>query len=80
MATSKVAITLDTKTLRKVDQLVKSGSFINRSRAIQQALEEKVIRLEKTRLARECAKLDAKEEKALADEGISKEVDQWPEY
>jgi hypothetical protein len=36
--------------------------------------------LEKGRLARECAKLDPKFEKALAEEGLSAKADQWPEY
>jgi hypothetical protein len=31
-------------------------------------------------LARECAKLDPKEERALADEGLSADRDSWPEY
>jgi hypothetical protein len=31
-------------------------------------------------LARECAKLDPKYEAALAEEGMSSEAEQWPEY
>jgi len=41
---------------------------------------EKLRKLERTRLARECAKLDPKFEKALAEEGMSEELSDWPEY
>lgn len=80
MAVSKIAITLDEIMLKKIDGLVRSGIFPNRSRAIQTAVEEKLMRLEKTRLARECAKLDHPFEQRIADEGIVSEVDEWPEY
>ena len=80
MSTSKVAITLDEKTLAKLDHLVKAQVFPNRSKAIQQAVEEKLIRIDRRRLARECAKLDSKSERAFAEEGIEKELEGWPEY
>jgi predicted transcriptional regulator len=32
------------------------------------------------RLARECAKLDRKFEQSMAEEGLSVEVGEWPEY
>ncbi|PKL20131.1 MAG: CopG family transcriptional regulator, partial [Spirochaetae bacterium HGW-Spirochaetae-4] len=51
-----------------------------RSRAIQEAVSEKLARLERSRLARECAKLDQGFEQAMAEEGMSIEVRQWPEY
>ena len=54
--------------------------FPNRSRAIQEAIAEKIERIEKSRLARECAKLDAEEEARIAEEGMDSEVDEWPEY
>jgi Arc/MetJ-type ribon-helix-helix transcriptional regulator len=54
--------------------------FPNRSKAIQEAVEEKLKRMEKTRLAEECAKLDPKYEQTLAEEGFSSEIDEWPEY
>jgi metal-responsive CopG/Arc/MetJ family transcriptional regulator len=80
MATAKVAITLDKKTLDRVDSLVKNRVFSNRSKVIQKAVEEKLERLERSRLARECAKLDPAFEKVMAEEGISEELSQWPEY
>ena len=80
MSTLKVAITLDEKTLTKLDRLVKAHVFPNRSKAIQQAVEEKLDRMDRRRLARECSKLDPNFEKRLADEGLSQEMAQWPEY
>jgi metal-responsive CopG/Arc/MetJ family transcriptional regulator len=80
MATSKIAITIDRDTLNKLDLLVKSNLFPNRSRAIQEAVAEKLQRLEKSRLARECAKLNPQFEQALAEEGLEMEIDEWPEY
>ena len=80
MSTAKVAITLDENILRRLDRLVKNRVFENRSRAIQEAVREKLSRLERDRLARECAKLDRKFEQAMAEEGLSVEVEEWPEY
>ena len=80
MNSVKVAITLDRATLTRVDNLVSRSVFPNRSRAIQTALTEKLARMEHSRLAMECAKLDPKFEKALADEGLSQELNAWPEY
>ena len=80
MAVAKIAITLEQDILSEVDRLVRRHVFPNRSRAIQEAVREKVTRLSVNRLARECAKLDAKAEKSLAEEGMSGEVATWPEY
>lgn len=80
MAKSKVAITLETETLKKLDRLVRKKKFRSRSQAIQEAVEEKIDRTEQSRLARECAKLDPDFERSLAEEGISEELGPWPEY
>ncbi|MGO9146069.1 MAG: ribbon-helix-helix domain-containing protein [Desulfomonilia bacterium] len=80
MGSAKVAITIDDETLQRLDRLVKEHVFPNRSKAIQEAVQDKIKRLEKTRLARECAKLDPLYEQALADEGVSEDVNEWPEY
>ncbi len=78
METAKVAISIIRKTLRRLDRLVKEQVFPNRSKAIQEAIEDKVNRLEGTRLSRECAKLDPLAEQAMAEEGLSEELDRWP--
>ena len=80
MAKSKVAISLEESTLVRLDQLVKKQVFSNRSQAIEEAVAEKLARFEKSRLAQECAKLDPAFEKALADEGLSEDSAEWPEY
>jgi metal-responsive CopG/Arc/MetJ family transcriptional regulator len=80
MARSKVAISLDEGTLNRLDRLVKQAVFPSRSQAVQAAIEEKLERLERSRLARECAKLDPRFEKALAEEGMTEDLSEWPEY
>ena len=80
MAASKIAITLDKNMLKRLDILVKSKFFPNRSRAIQEAVAEKLTRLEKSRLAQECAKLDPDFEQSLAEEGFGSELEEWPKY
>ncbi len=80
MATVKVAITIEDDLLKRVDSLVGRRVFANRSKAIANAVREKLDRFDRTRLARECAKLDPKEERALADEGLARDLEEWPEY
>lgn len=80
MSSVKVAITLDRATLERVDGLVAKKVYPSRSRAIQSAVAEKLARMERGRLAAECAKLDPKLEKALAEEGLGPELDTWPAY
>jgi metal-responsive CopG/Arc/MetJ family transcriptional regulator len=80
MGTAKVAITLDENVLKRLDGLVNRHLFPNRSKAIQEAVEEKLNRLEHNRLARECAKLSPDFEKNMAEEGIAEDGVEWPEY
>jgi metal-responsive CopG/Arc/MetJ family transcriptional regulator len=80
MPKSKVAITLDEETLKKLDRLVGEEKFPNRSRAIQQAVEEKLSRMDRTRLIQESAKLDPEYEQKLAEEGLAEDFEEWPEY
>jgi metal-responsive CopG/Arc/MetJ family transcriptional regulator len=78
MPKTKVALTIDTALLERVDSLVERRRFRNRSQAIETAIAEKLERLARTRLATECAKLDPAEEQKMADEGLA--GDSWPEY
>jgi len=80
MAASKIGITLENNMLKRLDMLVKSNFFANRSKAIQEAVAEKLERMEKSRLAQECAKLDPEFEQSLAEEGFISELEEWPEY
>lgn len=80
MAATKIAITIDEKLVEKLDTLVEKRIFPNRSRAIQEAIAAQLSHLDKSRLARECSKLDRKVEQNLAEEGIASEIESWPEY
>ncbi len=80
MSTAKVAITIEENLLGKLDRLVKAHVFPNRSRAIQEAVSDKLARLDRKRLAQECSKLDKRFEQAIAEEGINSEFESWPEY
>ena len=80
MPRSKIAVSLDRDTLARVDRLVREGAFPSSSRAIQRALDDHLERLERTRLARECAKLDPAAEQALAEEGLGSDLSRWPAY
>jgi Arc/MetJ-type ribon-helix-helix transcriptional regulator len=80
MSQTKVAITIEEGVLARVDALVRRKVYKNRSKAIQDAVQEKLARLERSRLAEECAKLDPAFEKAMADEGLSEELAAWPKY
>ncbi len=80
MAKTKIAITLDEHLLVRLDALIASRRFPNRSQAIEAAVEEKLSRLKHTRLAQECARLDPKQEKSFAEEGFAADMDAWPAY
>lgn len=80
MPRDKIAITLERKALQRLDRLVRGSVFRSRSDAIQQAVAAQLDRLDRTRLARECAKLDAKAEAAFADEGLATDLRTWPAY
>ena len=80
MPKTKVAVTLETELIDELDELIANAQFPNRSQAIEQAVAEKLDRLRGGRFARESAKLDPKEEKELAEEGLGAELDAWPEY
>jgi len=73
----KIAVTLDRRTVADLDRWVKEGKFPNRSRALQSAVDLLSERDRRTRLVRELAKLDPREEKQLAEEGLT---DDWPAY
>ena len=80
MPKTKIAVTVDSRLVDELDDMVADHRFHNRSQAVETALAEKLRRLNRTRLAREAAKLDPKEERALAEEGLARSRDTWPEY
>jgi metal-responsive CopG/Arc/MetJ family transcriptional regulator len=80
MSVAKVAISIEPRLLRRLDRLVEHRIFQSRSQAIQNAIAEKLERLDRVRLARECAKLSPPEEQEMADQGLVKDATEWPEY
>jgi len=78
--TTKIAISIDKRILNRIDTLVENRIFTNRSRAIQSAIEEKISRLDKSRLAIECAKLTKTDEQRLSEESSQTDLAEWPEY
>lgn len=78
--TTKIAISVDKKVLQRIDKLVDQNLFPSRSRAIQIALEEKLSKIDRSRLAVESSKLNKSEEQSLAEESFLGEINEWPEY
>lgn len=76
----KIAVALDEESVRELDRLVEAATFPSRSQAVQAAIDEKLARLARTRLAREAVKLDPTAERALAEEGLGEELGRWPDY
>ena len=80
MAATKVAITIDSRLLAELDHLVAQHVFANRSKAIQEALTDKLTRMRRQRLARESAKLSLADEQSMAEENFQQDMEQWPAY
>lgn len=80
MSAAKVAITIDRDLLARIDRLVSEKRYPNRSRAIQEAVRDTLERLDRGRLARECAKLSKHSEQRMADEGLDLDLEEWPEF
>lgn len=80
MPKAKIAITIERDLLRGVDAEVGARRFASRSEAIAQAVARELDHLRRTRLARECAKLDVRAERRQADEGLSRDAETWPAY
>ena len=80
MGAAKVAITIEEELLERIDRLVDQRRFPNRSRAIQEAVRDKLERMDRGRLGRECAKLNRAVEQKIADEGLAGDLQEWPEF
>ncbi len=74
----KVAVTLEKRTIEDLDRWVREGRYPNRSRALQAAVNLLSEREKRTRLDRELAKLDRKEEQKMAEEGLGDAA--WPTF
>ena len=80
MSASKVAVSIQPELLAELDNFVAKRVFSSRSQAVQVAVQEKIARLKRHRLAEKCAKLDPAEEQALAEVGLARDYEEWPEY
>lgn len=80
MAVRKVAITIGEDLIDAIDEMVRDGLYSNRSRAIQAAVRENVVRARRRRLAQEARKLSPREEQTWAEQGLHKDAAEWPEY
>jgi metal-responsive CopG/Arc/MetJ family transcriptional regulator len=80
MPTEKIAVTIDKDLLERLDHWVAHVGKRSRSRVVQEAIAEKLERVEKSRLARECEKLDPQGERELAELGLAEDLKQWPRY
>lgn len=80
MSLAKVAISIESATLKKLDYYVKKRVFKNRSQAIQAAVNQSIDVLEHQRLANECAKLDITSEQQMADYGLDEDEKEWPTF
>ena len=80
MPKQKVAVTIEKDLIIKLDRLVSEGRYPSRSSAVEDAVIERMVKVEKSRLAEESAKLDPTYEQAIADEGLLGDLSEWPEY
>ena len=78
MSNMRIAITIEDGLVKRIDSLVAQKRFSSRSRAFQFAIQAQLQRLD--RLTGECAKLDQRGERLLADEGSSPDLEGWPGY
>ncbi|MFO7919070.1 MAG: ribbon-helix-helix domain-containing protein [Anaerolineae bacterium] len=80
MPKEKVTVTIGRELLKRLNRLVAEGKYPSRSSAVENAVKEQLAKVERSRLAREAAKLDPAYEQALADEGLAGDLSEWSEY
>ena len=79
MVRKRVSVSLDPRTLRRLDRWVRDGVYPSRSRAIEGALGAAPTAAELRRFARACRDLDPEEEASLAEEWLDGERERWRE-
>lgn len=80
MPKAKIAITINEDIVDKIDQLVKKHDYQNRSQVIEDAIREKLLKINKYRLSKELNNIDIDEERKMAEEGIEGEINEWAQY
>jgi metal-responsive CopG/Arc/MetJ family transcriptional regulator len=79
MPAAKIAITIDKVLLERLDRMVEEDRFESRSRAVQDALRDKLDALDIDRFEEELAKLDPQAEREMAEDGTG-DLESWPDY
>jgi len=79
MSKMRIAISIDRELILEFDRLVAKQVFGSRSQAVQIALREMLSRGKRRRMVRECAKLNPKDEQAMAEEWLKGEFTEWTE-
>lgn len=67
MSAARFTVSVEDRLMQKLDRLLEAKVFNSRSHAVQVAVGKKISRMERSRLAEECAKLDPAEEVAMAE-------------
>ena len=80
MSVAKIAISIDDQLLARLDNFITQKKFKTRSQAIQLAVQNTIERLDHQRLIHACLQLDTQTERGLADEGLKKDLEEWPEF
>ena len=80
MSKAKIAITVESSVVDGLDALVRAGRYPNRSQAFEAAATAELDRARRTSLAKACAQLDPAEERAMAEEGLAGDTENWPVY
>lgn len=80
MSVAKIAISIDDQLLAKLDEFITQKKFKTRSQAIQMAVQKTVDLLDHKRLIQACSRLNPHVERELADEKLTKDVEEWPEF
>ena len=67
MTQERIVVSVARDVLAQLDGLIANSVFASRSQAIEIALQEKLTRLKRRRLTKECSKLDPAFERAMAE-------------
>jgi metal-responsive CopG/Arc/MetJ family transcriptional regulator len=80
MSVAKIAISIDEQLLERLDAFIAQKKFKTRSQAFQVAVTKTMEQLDHRRLIDACAKLNPVVEQQMADEGLLKDSEAWPEF
>jgi metal-responsive CopG/Arc/MetJ family transcriptional regulator len=70
MVEKRIVIEIASELLAEIDQLIARHMFADRGEFIEAAVSHQIAQFRRSRLADACLRLDADEERGLAEEGI----------